>query len=45
MASASNLKTRNKSACPIFGQGSDLDNRVLPTYYEVLFTYLWQSHA
>lgn len=33
---ASAVKTRAKTLCPIFGQGSDFNNRVLPTFYDVM---------
>lgn len=39
MAGLANVKTRNKTACPLFGLGSDLNKRVLPTYYDVMKCY------
>lgn len=37
---ASAVKTRTKTFCPIFGPGKDLDERVLPTFFDVMKYYI-----
>jgi len=42
---AMSLSKRHKNDCPIFGNSSDLSERVLPTYLEVMKCYLFERNT
>lgn len=37
---ANTVKTRTKTLCPVFGPGKDFDERVLPTFFDVMKCYI-----